>query len=86
MPRTIELIDKKVETLFSRQDFEYLLDKYMGHESVQYFRDLIEEIEDSYNEQIVDIKDSYEGKINDLTMELENLREKLEKLKEVLDE
>ena len=86
MPRAIELIDKKVETLFSRQDFEYLLDKYMGYESVQYFRELIAEIEDSYNEQIVDIKDSYEGKIDELTMELENLREKLEKLKEVLDE
>lgn len=75
MPRTIELIDKKVETLFSRQDFEYLLDKYMGYESVQYFRELIAEIEDSRD-----------GKIDELTMELENLREKLEKLKEVLDE
>ena len=86
MPRTIELIDKKVETLFSRQDFEYLLDKYMGHESVQYFRELIADIEDSYNEQIEDITDSRDGKIDELTMELENLREKLEKLKEVLDE
>lgn len=86
MPKTIELIDKKVETIFSRQDFEYLLDKYMGYESVRYFRDLIEEIEDSYNEQIEDITDSRDGKIDELTMELENLREKLEKLKEVLDE
>lgn len=86
MPRTIELIDKKVETLFSRQDFEYLLDKYMGYESVQYFRELIAEIEDSYNEQIEDITDSRDGKIDELTMEFENLREKLEKLKEVLDE
>ena len=86
MPRTIELIDKKVETLFSRQDFEYLLDKYMGYESVQYYRELIAEIEDSYSEQIEDITDSRDGKIDELTMELENLREKLEKLKEVLDE
>lgn len=30
MPRVIELLDKKVETLFNRQDFEYLLERYMG--------------------------------------------------------
>lgn len=75
MPRTIELIDNKIETLFSRQDFEYLLDKYMGYEAVQYFREQIEEIEDSCN-----------GQVDELTMELENLHKKLEKLKEVLDE
>lgn len=49
MQRVIELLDKKVETLFNRQDFEYLLEQYMGYEAVQYFRDMIEEIEDSYN-------------------------------------
>ena len=38
MQRVIELLDKKVETLFNRQDFEYLLERYMGHEAVQYFR------------------------------------------------
>ena len=52
MQRVIELLDKKVETLFNRQDFEYLLEQYMGYEAVQYFRDMLEEIEDSYNEQI----------------------------------
>lgn len=30
MQRVIELLDKKVETLFNRQDFEYLLERYMG--------------------------------------------------------
>ena len=40
MQRVIELLDKKVETLFNRQDFEYLLERYMGHEAVQYFRDM----------------------------------------------
>lgn len=43
MQRVIELLDKKVETLFNRQDFEYLLERYMGYEAVQYFRDMIEE-------------------------------------------
>ena len=72
MQRIIELLDKKVETLFNRQDFEYLLERYMGYEAVQYFRDMIEEIEDSYN-----------GQIDELTVQSENLREKLEDNREV---
>lgn len=75
MQRVIELLDKKVETLFNRQDFEYLLEWYMGYEAVQYFRDMLEEIEDSYN-----------GQINELTVQNENLREKLEDIREVCRE
>lgn len=75
MQRVIELLDKKVETLFNRQDFEYLLEQYMGYEAVQYFRDMIEKIEDSYNEQI-----------DELTAQNENLREKLEDIREVCRE
>lgn len=75
MQRVIELLDKKVETLFNRQDFEYLLEQYMGYEAVQYFRDMIEEIEDSYN-----------GQIDELTVQNENLREKLENIREVCRE
>jgi hypothetical protein len=75
MQRVIELLDKKVETLFNRQDFEYLLEQYMGYEAVQYFRDMLEEIEDSYNEQI-----------DELTVQNENLREKLEDIREVCRE
>lgn len=66
---------KKVETLFNRQDFEYLLERYMGHEAVQYFRDMIEEIEDSYN-----------GQIDELTVQVEDLCEKLENIREVCRE
>lgn len=68
-------MDKKVETLFNRQDFEYLLEWYMGYEAVQYFRDMIEEIDDSYN-----------GQIDELTVQNENLREKLEDIREVCRE
>lgn len=75
MQRVIELLDKKVETLFNRQDFEYLLERYIGHEAVQYFRDMIEEIEDSYN-----------GQIDELTVQVEDLREKLENIREVCRE
>lgn len=55
MQRVIELSDKKIETLFNRQDFEYLLERYMGYEAVQYFRDMIEEIEDSYNGRLMSL-------------------------------
>ena len=75
MQRVIELLDKKVEALFNRQDFEYLLERYMGYEAGQYFRDMIEEIEDSYNEQI-----------DELTVQVEDLREKLENIREVCRE
>lgn len=75
MQRVIKLLDKKVETLFNRQDFEYLLERYMSYEAVQYFRDMIEEIEDSYN-----------GQIDELTVQNENLREKLENIREVCRE
>lgn len=75
MQRVIELSDKKIETLFNRQDFEYLLERYMGYEAVQYFRDMIEEIEDSYN-----------GQIDELTVQNENLRKKLEDIREVYRE
>lgn len=86
MQRVIELLDKKVETLFNRQDFEYLLERYMGYEAVQYFRDMIEEIEDSYNEQIEEIEDSYNEQIDELTVQVEDLREKLENIREVCRE
>jgi hypothetical protein len=47
----------------------------MGYEAVQYFRDVIEEIEDSCN-----------GQIDELTVQNENLREKLENIREVCRE
>lgn len=47
----------------------------MGYEAVQYFRDVIEKIEDSYN-----------GQIDELTVQNENLREKLENIREVCRE
>lgn len=45
-PRVITLIDGKNETLFSVDDLEYLIDKYMGFDALKYFRALREEQED----------------------------------------
>lgn len=50
MPRVLKLSDDKIETLFDVKDFEYLIDKYMGYEAVQYFRELMNEIEEERQE------------------------------------
>lgn len=50
MPRVLKLSDYKIETLFDAKDFEYLIDKYMGYEAVQYFRELMNEVEEERQE------------------------------------
>jgi len=50
MPRVLKLSDNKIETLFDAKDFEYLIDKYMGYEAVQYFRELMNEVEEERRE------------------------------------
>lgn len=71
MPRVIELVDKKIETLFNRQDFEYLLERYMGYEAVEYLRELIDEIEDNHREVVEDLQ----TETQDLKRKLEVCRE-----------
>lgn len=50
MPRVLKLSDDKIETLFDAKDFEYLIDKYIGYEAVQYFRELMNEVEEERQE------------------------------------
>lgn len=50
MPRVLKLSDDKIETLFDAKDFEYLIDKYMSYEAVQYFRELMNEVEEERQE------------------------------------
>lgn len=50
MPRVLKLSDNKIEILFDAKDFEYLMDKYMGYEAVQYFRELMNEVEEERQE------------------------------------
>jgi hypothetical protein len=69
MPRVIELVDKKIETLFNRQDFEYLLERYMGYEAVEYLRELIDEIEENHREVV----DELQAEIHDLKIDIDNL-------------
>lgn len=50
MPIVLKLSDNKIETLFDAKDFEYLIVKYMGYEAVQYFRELMNEVEEERQE------------------------------------
>ena len=36
--------------MFDDRDFEWLIDKYMGYEAAQYFRELMNEVEDEKEE------------------------------------
>lgn len=68
-PRVITLIDGKNETLFSVDDLEYLIDKYMGFDALKYFRTLREEQADRENNlgrMITDLK----SKVHDMKIYL----------------
>lgn len=65
MPRVLKLSDDKIETLFDAKDFEYLIDKYMGYEAVQYFRELMNEAEEE-RQEVRSTRSDIEGQTLDL--------------------
>lgn len=75
MQRVIELLDKKLKPCSIDRILNICSNGTWVMKAVQYFRDMIEEIEDSYN-----------GQIDELTVQNENLREKLEDIREVCRE
>lgn len=46
MDNVIVLKDGSVEVVMSAADFEHLIEKHMGHDSLKYFENLIEELQD----------------------------------------
>ena len=68
-PRVITLIDGKNETLFSVDDLEYLIDKYMGFDALKYFRALREEQAERENNLARSITD-LKAKVHDLTVHI----------------
>ena len=80
MPRVLKLSDDKVETLFDDRDFEWLIDKYMGYEAAQYFRELMNEVEDEKEEvrsMRSDITDQTLDLISKINLIDENDREEI---------
>lgn len=74
MPRVLKLSDDKIETLFDAKDFEYLIDKYMGYEAVQYFRELINEVEEE-RQEVRSTRSDIEGQTLDLISRIKLLDE-----------
>lgn len=52
MPRVLKLSNNEIITVFDARDFEYYLEKYMGYEAVQFFRELMDEL----NEEKANLK------------------------------
>lgn len=74
MPRVLKLSDGKIETLFDAKDFEYLIDKYMGYEVVQYFRELMNEVEEE-RQEVRSTRSDIEGQTLDLISRIKLLDE-----------
>lgn len=74
MPRVLKLSDNKIETLFDAKDFEYLIDKYMGYEAVQYFRELMNEVEEE-RQELRSTRSDIEGQTLDLISRIKLLDE-----------
>jgi hypothetical protein len=74
MLRVLKLSDDKIETLFDAKDFEYLIDKYMGYEAVQYFRELMNEVEEE-RQEVRSTRSDIEGQTLDLISRIKLLDE-----------
>jgi hypothetical protein len=74
MPRVLKLSDDKIETLFDAKDFEYLIDKYIGYEAVQYFRELMNEVEEE-RQEVRSTRSDIEGQTLDLISRIKLLDE-----------
>lgn len=74
MPRVLKLSDDKIETLFDAKDFEYLIDKYMGYKAVQYFRELMNEVEEE-RQEVRSTRSDIEGQTLDLISRIKLLDE-----------
>jgi hypothetical protein len=63
------MIDEKNETLFTVDDFEYLVEKYMGFDALKYFRTLREEQSDREN-NLARLVTDLKAKVHDLKVYL----------------
>lgn len=90
MPRVLKLSDDKIETLFDNRDFEWLIDKYMGYEAAQYFRELMNEVEDEKEEvrsMRFDITDQTLNLISKINLVDEDDREEIaEEFKAIMED
>lgn len=87
MPQVMTLIDGENETVFDARDFEDLVDKYMGMEARNYFREIADELanyEDHFGtyEELEEKVEELTEKLNDLQTEHTRLEEEYEVYKQ----
>lgn len=70
MGQVMKLANGSVETILNPNDFEDILDKYLGSEAADYFREIREKAEqaDEFEQQV----DMLEEKVNELEIAADN--------------
>lgn len=90
MPRVLKLNNNEIVTVFDARDFEYYLEKYMGYEAVQFFRELMEEInEEKANLKLIrsDVEEQVLNLIADINLVDEDDREEIaEEFKAIMED
>ena len=71
------VVNDKPETLFSPRDFEYLLEKTMGHDAVVYFRQMTEG-KDTYIAELEQENDIQKAKCHALLNAIQRWRQRYE--------
>ena len=85
--KVLKLSDNKTEIIFDvGRDFEYLIEKYMGYEVVQFFRELMNEIEEE-RQKVRSTRSDIESQTLDLISRIKDDREEIaEEFKAVMED
>lgn len=90
MPRVLKLSNNETVTVFDARDFEYYLEKYMGYEAVQFFRELMDELnEEKANLKLIrsDVEEQALRLITNINLVDENDREEIaEEFKAIMED
>lgn len=90
MPRVLKLSNNEIVTVFDARDFEYYLEKYMGYEAVQFFRELMGELdEEKKNLKLIrsDVERQTLKLISDINLVDEDDREEIaEEFKAIMED
>lgn len=87
MTAVMVLKDGKVETVLQTNDFEYLVDKYMGYDARKYFEDLIQELQEEadYNQAKIDTDlGAYEASLESNTTCFQDILDEMEEMKTII--
>lgn len=88
MADVIVLKDQSVQILFEPINFQYLVEQFMGYDAENYFRELIEKLQDEadYTTSKVDTDlESYEASLESNTACFQDILEVTEQMKTILE-